>query len=98
MHRVAVVVPEGVVSFDMSIPCEVFGRVRLPGGRRGYQIRVCGVAKEVDAGGFRVRASYGLEELRRADTIILPGVADLGLPVPERLVRALRRAAAKGTR
>ncbi|ADO68324.1 Transcriptional regulator, AraC family [Stigmatella aurantiaca DW4/3-1] len=98
MHVMAVVALEGVVPFDLSTPCEVFGRVRLPGGRAGYQVRVCGVTPEVNAGMFSLRTRYGLGELARADTIILPGIADLSVPVPEALVAAVRAAAATGTR
>jgi transcriptional regulator GlxA family with amidase domain len=98
MHVVAIVAMDGVVPFDLSIPCEVFQRVRLPGGRAGYQVRVCGVTPEVNAGAFTLRTHSGLEELARADTIILPGVADLNSPIPEELLRAVRSAAAKGAR
>jgi transcriptional regulator GlxA family with amidase domain len=98
MHRVAIVATDGVVPFDLATPCEVFGRVRLPGGRPAYRVRVCGVTREVDAGTFRLRARHGLEELARADTIILAGAADPNAPVPEPLVRAVRTAAARGTR
>jgi transcriptional regulator GlxA family with amidase domain len=98
MHRVAIVALNGVVPFDLSIPCDVLGRVRLPGGARGYQIHVCGVAKEVDAGPFHLRVTHGLGALAKADTIILPGVEDVSLPVPEPLVRAIRKAAASGAR
>ena len=98
MHRVAIVATDGVVPFDLATPCAVFGCVRLPGGRAGYQVRVCGVTGDVDAGAFRLQTRYGLAELARADTIILAGTADVGAEVPERLVRALRKAAAGGTR
>jgi transcriptional regulator GlxA family with amidase domain len=98
MHRVAIVAMDGVVPFDLATPCEVFGRVQLPGGLPGYEIRVCGVARKLDAGPFRMQARHGLGELARADTVILPGVADASAPVPERLVRAVRKAAARGTR
>lgn len=98
MHVMAVVALDGVVSFDLSMPCEVFGHVRLPGGRAGYQVRVCGVTPEVNAGAFTLRARSGLEELARADTIILPGIANLDAPLPEELLRAVRSAAAAGTR
>jgi len=98
MHRVAIVATDGVVPFDLATPCEVFERVRLPDDRPGYQVRVCGVAREVDAGAFRMKVRFGLEELTRADTVILPGIADVRAAVPERLVRAVRRAAAGGAR
>ena len=98
MHVVAVVALDGVVPFDLSTPCEVFGRVRLPGGRPGYQVRVCGVTREVDAGTFTMRTRYGLSALAKADTIIIPGIADPTAPIPPSLVKALRSAAAAGTR
>ncbi|WP_437737504.1 GlxA family transcriptional regulator [Sorangium sp. So ce1335] len=98
MHRVAIVAFDDVVAFDLSIPSEVFGRVRLPNGRPGYEVRVCAAAREVDAGAFRMRVRHGLEELRRADTVIVPGIADIDRPVPERLLRAVRRAAGAGAR
>ena len=53
MHRVIVVALDGVLAFDLSMPSEVLGRVRLPSGRPGYQVRVCGVSRDVDAGPFR---------------------------------------------
>ena len=98
MHVVAVVALDGVVPFDLATPCEVFGRVRLPNGRAGYQIKVCGVTEEVDAGSFTMRTAWGLEELTRADTIVLPGIADLAVPIPEALVNAVGAAAASGAR
>lgn len=98
MHRVAVVALDGVVTFDLSTPSEVLSRVRLPNGRPGYQVRVCGVSREVDAGALRLRLHHGLSELERADTVILPGVADLARPVPPALIRAVRAAASGGAR
>jgi transcriptional regulator GlxA family with amidase domain len=98
MHRVAVVATDGVIPFDLSTPCEVLGRAVLRRGRPGYQVIVCGVTPEVDAGAFKLRTRYGLEQLGRVDTIVLPGITDIDLPVPPRLVRAVRRAAASGVR
>jgi transcriptional regulator GlxA family with amidase domain len=70
----------------------------LRGGRPAYQVLVCGVTPEVDAGGFKLRTRYGLEQLGRVDTILLPGITDIDAPVPERLLRAVRKAAASGVR
>lgn len=98
MHRVIVVALDGVLAFDLSMPSEVLGRVRLPSGRPGYQVRVCGVSRDVDAGPFRLSLSHGLSELVKADTVILPGIADVTMPVPVPLVRAVRRAASMGAR
>jgi transcriptional regulator GlxA family with amidase domain len=97
MHVVAVAAFDGVNPFDLAIPCEVFGRVRLD-GRTPYRVRVCGVTRTVDAGPFTLRTETGLAALARADTVIVPGVADPAAAVPPPLVRALRRAHAKGAR
>ena len=98
MHRVAIVVTDGTIPIDFAMPQAVFGCVKLPGGRPGYRVRVCGTARHVDLGGFRLETAWGLEELARADTILLAGVSDVHAPVPERLVRAVRKAAAGGAR
>ncbi|WP_223645105.1 GlxA family transcriptional regulator [Corallococcus sp. EGB] len=98
MHTVAIVALDGVVPFDLAIPTEVFGRVRLPDGRAGYEVRVCGVTPEIHAGAFRVKTRYGLGALARADTLLLPGTTDVSSPVPPRLVRALRAASRRGAR
>ncbi|MFD6185780.1 GlxA family transcriptional regulator [Streptomyces goshikiensis] len=98
MHTVAVLALDGVIPFDLSTPIEVFSRTRLPGGRPAYRVRVCAPTPEVDAGAFALRAPWPLETLAEADTIVLPGVADLDAPLPPEVLDALRRAAARGTR
>ena len=47
---------------------------------------------------FEIRLRAGLEALERADTIIVPGIADIDAPVPRELVQALRAAAERGAR
>ncbi|OKI60917.1 GlxA family transcriptional regulator [Streptomyces sp. MJM1172] len=98
MHTVAVLALDGVIPFDLSTPIEVFSRTRLPGGRPAYRVRVCAPTPEVDAGAFALRAPWPLETLAEADTIVLPGVADLDAPLPPEVLDALCRAAARGTR
>jgi transcriptional regulator GlxA family with amidase domain len=98
MHAVAVLALDQVIPFDLSTPIEVFSRTRLPDGRPGYQVRVCAEREEVDAGAFTLRAPWGLDGLHGADTIIVPGVADLAAALPAAVHDALRAAAADGTR
>ncbi|OIJ63653.1 GlxA family transcriptional regulator [Streptomyces mangrovisoli] len=98
MHTVAVLALDQVIPFDLSTPLEVFARTRLPDGRPGYQVRVCAERDEIDAGLFTLRARWGLEGLRDADTIIVPGVADPTAGVSPAVRDALRSAAADGTR
>jgi len=97
MHTVAILALDKVIPFDLSTPIEVFDRTRLPDGRPAYRVRVCGMTPTVDAGVFTLQPPWGLDALAEADTIILPGCAELG-PVPEEALDALRRAAANGTR
>ena len=98
MHIVAVLALDGVVAFDLSTPLEVFARIRLAGGEIAYEVRVCAPAPEVDAGAFVLRAPWGLDALDTADTIILPGIVEPAVDVPEEVVERLRAAAARGTR
>ncbi|MFE2015117.1 GlxA family transcriptional regulator [Streptomyces sp. NPDC059491] len=98
MHTVAVLALDQVIPFDLSTPIEVFTRTRLPDGRPAYRVRVCAERDEIDAGAFTLRAPWGLEGLRGADTIIVPGVADPTAPLPPTVRDALRSAAADGTR
>lgn len=100
MHLVAVLALDQVIPFDLSVPVDTFGRVRLPDGEEPYEVRVCSVAPEVRAAGgvFTVRAPHGLETLAEADTIVLPGQADPTGPLPPGVADALRTAAANGTR
>lgn len=98
MHQVAVVALHGVVPFDLATPFEIFRRTRLADGSAPYRLRVCGVTRTVRTADFEMRLRDGLDVLRRADTIVIPGVDDLDRPVPPQLVRALRAAAARGAR
>ena len=98
MHRVAILALPGVLLFDVATPMEVFGRVRLPDGRSGYRVEVCGTATEIESRGMRLVPAHGLDRLAGADTIVVPGVEDPAAPVPDAVLTALRTAAAAGTR
>ncbi|OIK23082.1 GlxA family transcriptional regulator [Streptomyces malaysiense] len=98
MHTIAVLALEQVIPFDLSTPLEVFARVRLPDGRRPYQVRVCGPTAQIPAAGFAITTAWGLEALADADTVIVPGRAEGAPPPSEEVLQALRVAAARGTR
>ncbi|MFF2085987.1 GlxA family transcriptional regulator [Nocardia sp. NPDC058176] len=98
MHTIAVVALPDVIAFDLATPIEVFGRARLPDGRPAYRVVVCGSAPTVDAGPLRISTDAGLDELDRADTIIVPGRNQPHLPTPPEVLAALRRAATEGIR
>jgi transcriptional regulator GlxA family with amidase domain len=98
MHIVAVLALDRVVPFDLSTPLEIFARTTDPDGKPAYEVRVCAQRAEVDAGAFTIKANWGLEALREADTIVVPGIADVASRVPDEVCRELRRARDRGTR
>ena len=98
VHTVAVIAYHGVLPFDLATPCEVFARVAVPDIAEPYRVRVCGTARTVKAGLVDLRAPYTLAEVAGAQTLILPGIADPGAPVPREVITAVRDAADRGTR
>lgn len=98
MHTVAVLVLDEVIPFDLAVPVEVFGRARLSDREAAYQVITVGPQREVGAGALRVRAAHPLDALRDADTVVVPGVADPAVPVPQTVLTALRDAAARDAR
>jgi transcriptional regulator GlxA family with amidase domain len=74
MHVVAAVIDQGALTFDMAIPCEVFGLDRSDIVDPWYEfLLVAGARRVRTQTGFTVDVSHGLEELDRADTIVVPG-------------------------
>lgn len=98
MYKVAILAMHGVVPFDLSTPCEVFERVRVPGLQAAYQIRVCGEAKTIKAGAFDIRVQWDLSHLAGAHTVIVPGLANPTMPIADEVISALQTAAADGVR
>jgi transcriptional regulator GlxA family with amidase domain len=97
-HLVAVVAFDGVVLGDLSTACEVFGLAKRKDGRSAYDIRVCSESVNVESMHVALRVPWRLSSLAQADTVIVPGVNDLTRPVPAPVLRAIRRAAARGAR
>src|SRR5882757_3396785 len=96
MHRVfALALPE-VVAFDLSIPAQIFGHREA---RHLYAFTVCAERPgPVDSTtGFSIEATAGLEALRSADTVVVPGYMPTDDPGPP-VVDALREAAGRGAR
>ncbi len=97
-HIVAVVAFDGVVLADLATPCELFGRVRGMDGRAAYEVRVCSIAPEVRSEHVTLQVPWRLSSLKRAGTVIIPGIDDLDRAVPAALLRAIRRAVGRRTR
>jgi transcriptional regulator GlxA family with amidase domain len=97
-HLVAVVVFDGVVLTDFAIPCDVFRLAESPDGRPAYDLRVCGVRPRAASSCVNLVPPEPLTLLRKADTIIVPGIIHPDVPIPDALVKELRRAVRRGAR
>jgi transcriptional regulator GlxA family with amidase domain len=96
VHRVVVVAVPEVVAFDLSIPAQIFGRSEA---RHLYEFTVCAERPgPVDSTtGFAIEAAAGLDALRHADTVVVPGFMPTDDPGPA-VDEALRDAAGRGAR
>ncbi|MEU3494376.1 GlxA family transcriptional regulator [Kitasatospora cineracea] len=97
LRRVAVLVLDGAKPLDVGIPAQVFStRGSMP-----YEVRVCGAAPGLVAGGdgLSYHVAHGLEALEWAESVFVPGYRhpDRDDPPPA-VVDALRAAHARGAR
>lgn len=97
MGTVALAVTDGMLHFELSLAYEVFGSA--PDGLAGpwYDLVVCGPGA-VRAGRFALEPDHGLDRLPGADTVIVPGWADVDEDPPADLVDAVRAAHEAGAR
>jgi transcriptional regulator GlxA family with amidase domain len=98
MHRVSILAQHGLVPSDLATPLDIPRRVVTPAGRACYDVRICGEAPLVVAEGFDLRAPFSLDDLSAANTVIVPGIADLFAPLSSDVVSALLEARARGAR
>ncbi|MFD4642795.1 GlxA family transcriptional regulator [Lentzea sp. NPDC058436] len=104
---VALIVPGdfGVADlYELGIPAAVFGTPQPDLADPWYELWLCGTGTRTrDTNpGFTLHSTHGLEDVVRADTVIVSWVPDEVIednaPVPPELVSALRRAHANGAR
>jgi transcriptional regulator GlxA family with amidase domain len=86
-HRVAILALDGVLPLDLGIPAHVFlERSWLP-----YRTIVCGERRKVHVeSGYSLVVAGTLADVRRADTVIVPGIADHSRVLSNRVLDALR--------
>jgi len=99
-HTVAALAFDEVSPFELSVACEVFGFDRSDLGVPWYRFFVCAVEgrpvkSEV---GFEIHTPYGLGDLRRADTIVVPARYHGAPEHYPALLDALRAAHRRGAR
>src|ERR1041384_6624989 len=100
MHVLAAVVDQGALTFDLAIPCEVFGLDRSDIVDPWYEFVLVAAGKRRvrTQTGFVIEAPHGLEQLERADTIVVPGWSDPDIEPSEPLKASLLAAHARGAR
>ncbi|WP_260640442.1 GlxA family transcriptional regulator [Streptomyces angustmyceticus] len=93
-HRIAILALDGVMPLDLAIPAQIFAtRPEAP-----YETTVCTPAATVHTtGAFTVHAEGDLEQVRAADTVIVPGTQPPRRP-PEAVLAALAEAHERGKR
>ncbi|SDF39591.1 Transcriptional regulator GlxA family, contains an amidase domain and an AraC-type DNA-binding HTH domain [Lentzea fradiae] len=96
-HRVAVLVRDGVLPFELSLVHRLFGQARSAAGAPLYEVVTCTTAPgevRTDAD-FAVTVAHGPEALAEADTVVVPGAdtdhAPGGVRVDPALTAALTR-------
>ncbi|MFF7637964.1 helix-turn-helix domain-containing protein [Kitasatospora sp. NPDC008050] len=97
MGTVALAVTDGMLHFELALACEVFGANPIGLADPWYRLALCGPSP-VRVGRFRLEPDRGLDGLADADTVIVPGWADVDEDPPADLVDAVRAAHQAGAR
>ncbi|MEV4315240.1 helix-turn-helix domain-containing protein [Actinocrispum sp. NPDC049592] len=99
MHRVVALVRPVQSTFELGCAAEVFGTARA-GVPQHYEFEVCTEAPGPvpTTAGYAMFVRRGLQALRRADTVIIPGWAPVEAPLSTRVRSALLQAHSRGAR
>jgi AraC family transcriptional regulator, transcriptional activator FtrA len=97
--RVAILAYDGLALLEFAVACDVFGDIDPATATALYQVYVCGTrpGEVTTATGLTLRVRYGLAMAARAGTVVVPPCDD-PRGVPEEILRAIRRAHARGAR
>ncbi|MCD2198164.1 helix-turn-helix domain-containing protein [Actinomycetospora endophytica] len=103
LHRVVALVLPGVFTFDLSCLVQIFGHAPTldESGEGFYAFSVCGPGGDriPTADGFDIGVTEGLEALKAADTVAVPGYHRAwDTRADEESLTALREAAERGAR
>lgn len=99
-HRVVMLVGPGSNPFEMGVATELFGQRRPELDRPWYDFMLCAAEPTVrmHLGMFTLSDVAGLDAADTADTLIVPNRPDPLNAVDPRVLAAIARAAARGTR
>ncbi|WP_424571091.1 GlxA family transcriptional regulator [Streptomyces sp. CH-036] len=98
-HHVVALLNDPQSPFELACAAEVFGGVHTEAPAR-YTFEVCArrPGPLSTTAGYPLLVESGLEALRRADTVVVPGWQPPGGPVPDDVLDALRAAHRRGAR
>jgi transcriptional regulator GlxA family with amidase domain len=94
----AILALEGMLPFEIATAWDILKGVGALTPAEGYDVRLCGPEREIDAGGITMRVRHGLRQLASAHTIVVPGIRDPERPTSNEVIRALQAAARRGAR
>lgn len=99
IRNVAVIAPDRVSPFELSVAAEVFGIDRSAQGLPLYDFAVCRTQRGpvTTQSGFGIVTPHGLERVEEADLVIVPSWADTDLAPDRRLIRTLWQAVDRGS-
>jgi AraC family transcriptional activator FtrA len=97
---VVALVYDRLCTFEFSIVAEIFGLARPEMGRGWYRFRSAAIEPGPlrAHGGLTVATEGGLQLLKKADLIVVPGWKGVDEPLPPRLANALKAAWQRGAR
>jgi len=98
MSTVALAISDGILHFELALACELFGSAPAVPVDHWYDLVLCGTGPVRADGRFLLEPDAGLDRLVRADTVIVPGWAELDDDPPADLLDALRAAHQAGAR
>jgi transcriptional regulator GlxA family with amidase domain len=97
---VAAVIGEGALTFDLAVPCEVFGLDRSDLGVAWYRFLLVSADPSpiTTSTGFQLATPHRLDALAEAGTVVVPGWCDPEVRPSAELVAALTAAHRAGAR
>jgi transcriptional regulator GlxA family with amidase domain len=105
-RTVAILAYDGMTAFEMGIATEIFGMSELSElfwpdlVRPWYTVQLCTATTDPVrvVGGATLQASFGLDDLAAAHTVIIPSINNIHAPISPAVTAAIARAAVRGAR
>ncbi|MBR7837045.1 helix-turn-helix domain-containing protein [Actinospica durhamensis] len=97
MTTLAFAALDGMLHYELATACEIFTLDPTGLADPWYDVVVCAQGP-IQAGRFVIEPDDGLDRLARAETVIVPSIADVDAEIPPALLDAVRAAHERGAR